>query len=717
MLKLLVLATSIFTITPTVTSGVYYATVETTNDYAISREVLREDILAHRVYGGQVNYSEYDGQTFYSDEALNEYLLKNNKVTSVLTASNPNKIIKNYEHMTLDPKKIYDTDLNNFQQLYRDAFGNVAYTRQDALNTYTNEGLVKSQYSYDGFYWFDTPEEAKINEKYKMKINKSLYYIYNNQYYNAFNDQDINALVSLMEEGYYANINQSLLEKPLIKPIVKQGNSKLIYDLLKKDLRKDFNGDYYNTVTKTETKYRLAIAPTGSHRLTVHYSDLNGKHLEGEDYYAGASPTIEFTNVGVQKSGHDLINWFKTGGTWQVKTEGGLGTGRYYLTRNFTGIYKNKNVKIGINLVPSWSAAFGKTKAPQISDFQLVDQSVGKIKLYANSKQSANQFLDVTAEKKGVFSNGNITTEDKNHFYDTWYDRYFNSVLTNFGVNNNRQVTYHDIKNGNYITNPTFNGTNGQGFIYKDKAYDVNPSKGYSQSLIQSYLNWISVKEKLLENPVTRDGQHYYQLRPDFLATAEQLDKFLYLEGNFQTKLMYSYSPDPDISDRDGRMLAVTLQEAKEKELINKNRTLRKQYLAYDVFGNKEVTTSSASAALQQLTNKIQLTSKFVHKNEIKTWDPRIKRSWDLTISDGRYVVYRINDPNQAGKFIYFASQDLALAAVKTAAKLTSAVNKLEKSVYLYSYTAQSNVVIPFVFYDNDVDSVITKIYQYEQWK
>lgn len=519
-----------------------------------------------------------------------------------------------------------------------------------------------------------------------------------------------------MEEGYYANINQSLLGKPLVKPIVEQGNIKLIYDLLKKDLRKDFNGDYYNDVAKTETRYRLAIAATGTNRITVQYSDLNGRYLTGEDYYAGTSPILEFTDVGVKKSGQDLINWFKNTGYWVPRKQGSVGLGHKYWTRQFTGIYKNQRVKMQINLVPKWSYGFGKTKAPDINSYSVVDQSVGKIKLYANPKQNDDQFLDATAEKKGVFSNGNITTEEKTHFYDTWYDRYFNSVLTNFCSNNNRQVTYQDIKKGNYLTNPTFESTNGKGFIYKDKAYDVNYNKGYSQSLIQSYLNWIPVKEKLLAKPVVHDGQYYYQLRPDFLATAEQLDKFLYLEGSFQTKLMYSYSPDPDVSDRDGRILAATLQEAKEKELINKDRTLRKQYLAYDVFGNKEVTTSSAREVIQQLTNKIQLTSKFVHKNEIKTWNLKMKRSWDLIISDGRYVVYRITDPNQAGKFIYFSSKDVALAAIKTAAKLSSAVNKLEKSVYLYSYTTQSKSVVPFVFYDNDVDSVITKIYEYEQW-
>lgn len=714
MLKVFLLSTSFLTINPMVITSIYYTVVEPTNNYIIPRDVLRQDILAKRVYGGQINYHEYDGQTFHSDEALNEYLLKNNKVTTVLTSSNPNQIIKNYEHMTLDSKKIYDVDLNNFQQLYRDAFGNVAYSRQDALNTYTNAGLVKAQYSYDGFYWFDTPEEAKINEKYKMKINKSLYYIYNNQYYNAFNDQDINTLVSLMEEGYYTNLNQSLLGKPLVNPIIHQGNSKLIYDLLKKDLQKDFNGDYYNAVTKTETKYQLALAATGTNRITAQYYDQNNKLIKAIDYNAGSSLTIELTGLNV-KSGQELIDYFKND-TWNEEWEGPPSIGRYYKTRDFTGSYKGQNVKIRLNLVPRWSYGGGKTQAPSINEYNIIDQSVGKIKLYANPQQNHAQFLDVTHEKKGVFSNSNITTTEKNQFYDIWYDHYFNSFLTNFGSNNNRQVTYHDIKNGNYITNPIFNNTKGKGFIYKDKAYDVNNSKGYSQSLIRSYLNWMPIKAKLLEKPVVRDGQQYYQLRPDFLATAEQLDKFLYLEGNFQTKLMYSYSPDPDISDRNGRMLASTLEGAKEKELINKDRTLRKQYLAYDVFGNKEVTTSSAEEAIQQLTNKIQLTSKFVHKNEIKTWNAKVKRSWDLIISDGRYVVYRIVDPNQTGKFIYFPAQDLALAAIKTTARLNYMVNKLEKSVYLYSYTTQSKELVPFVFYDNDVESVISKIYQYEQW-
>ncbi|WP_425379626.1 hypothetical protein [Spiroplasma endosymbiont of Stenodema calcarata] len=379
MLKLLVLVTSIATITPTATSSLYYATAETTNNYAISREVLRKDILANRIYGGKVNYSEYDGHTFYSEEALNEHLLKNNKVTSVVTSSNPNKIIKNYEYMTLDDKKIYDADLNNFPQLYRDAFGNVAYTQEKALQTYTNEGLVKPQYSYDGFYWFDTPEEAKINEKYKMQINKSLYYIYNNEYYNAFNTQDINALISLMDEGYYANLNQSLLGKTLLNPIVQVGDSKLIYVLLKKDFRKDFNGDYYKTITKTETKYRLAISPTGSNRLTVEYYDYKtGRRLNNKDYYAGDSTTIELKGNNFS-GGNALIRFFKNN-AWNRRAEGSLSiSGRYYRTREFRGVYKNQDAIILINLVPKWSYAFGKSDPQVLMIMGLLMNQWGKL--------------------------------------------------------------------------------------------------------------------------------------------------------------------------------------------------------------------------------------------------------------------------------------------------------------------------------------------------
>ncbi|WP_283272611.1 hypothetical protein [Spiroplasma sp. SV19] len=676
MLKLMLIASSIISVSPSITSVTYYSTVGTTNERKINEQVLADDILANRIFNGQVSYSEYDGKTFYSDEALNEYLLQNNKVTSLITSSNPNKIIKNYEHMTLDDTKIYDANLDNFKQLYRDAFGNIAYTRQAALDTYTNAGLVKPQYSYDGFYWFDSPEEAKINEKYNMKINKSIYYMFKNQYYNAFNDKDINALVSLMDEGYYANINQSLTNKPLVKPIIEKGDSKLIYDLLKKDLKKDFNGDYYDSVTKTETKYKLSIAGTGSNRVTVQYYDKNGKFLNGTDYDNGKSITVELRNINA-KSGADFINKFKNV-SWNTGSEGSWSIGRFYKTHDFDGIQDGQEVKIRINLVPKWSYAGGKTKAPDLDSYNFVDQSVGKIKLYSNENKHDDQFIDVTAEKKGVFSSANITTEEKTKFFSEWYDQYYNSVLTNFGPDNNRQVTYDDIKKGNYIKNTTFDGQGTKGFIYKDKAYDVNYNKGYSQSLIESYLNWVPIKEKLLAKPVQYEGKTFYELRPDFLATKEQLDKFLYLEGNFQTKIMYSYGPEQDVSDRDGRMLAQTLQEAKEKELINDNKTLRKQYMAYDVFGNQELATSSAQDAIAQLTNKIQLTSKFIHKNEINSWNPNLKRSWDLTISDGRYNVYRIDDVNNPGKFIYFPSQDLALKAVKTNAKLSSSVNTLE---------------------------------------
>lgn len=70
-----------------------------------------------------------------------------------------------------------------------------------------------------------------------MKINKSLYYVFNNQYYNAFNDKDINNLLSNMDNGYHVNINKNLNGNNRTNPIRRNGNGKIIYDLLKNDLR------------------------------------------------------------------------------------------------------------------------------------------------------------------------------------------------------------------------------------------------------------------------------------------------------------------------------------------------------------------------------------------------------------------------------------------------------------------------------------------------
>lgn len=363
----------------------------------------------------------------------------------------------------------------------------------------------------------------------------------------------------------------------------------------------------------------MAIALSKDKWITIYYGDVTE-----EDFEDGKSLHIELAR-GNFKSGREVINYVNNG--WGEDCEYWTLGGRCNKIKYIDIIRNNKVSRATIKLRVS-KQKFGVKPAPSIGDFTFKDESEGFINVYSSKEKKDSQFLGATVKKQGVFSSFNITTEDKESFYKEWYNKYYNEILTDFGSNNNKSVNYDDIKNGNHIENFNFDGNTGSGFIYKDKAYDVNERKGYSESLIQTYRNWLVKKEKILsEELIIKEGVKYYKLREDFLATKEQLDKFLYLQGTFNSKIMYSYSEEADASDPDGKYLAQTLQESKEKQLINNNKTLYKQYNAYDVFGNKVVSSDIEKDAVFQLQNHIQLTSKYVHKMEIDTWNRNVKRS------------------------------------------------------------------------------------------
>lgn len=299
---------------------------------------LYKDITNNRIYLGENKINKFDNKTFYSTQDLNEYILKNNFVEMELTSSNPLKIIKNYEHMILDDNKIYDIDINNFKRIYRDAFGNIAMTKEQALNTYANLGNVKPKYSYDGELWFDTPDEAKINEKYNLKINKSLYYIYNNQYYNAFNPVDINALVSKFTPGYFLNKSSAFNDKDDMVNLF--GTSSEIFEKLKRNSAKDFYSTYYKKVLDLNSKYALSISPKKNYRMTV--------QCDGGSVDYDSNDKVLLRMMGNKK--HISWNSFKSDfqNGWHEEYEGI----RPVLTKTFDFNYKNKDCKQGkINLL------------------------------------------------------------------------------------------------------------------------------------------------------------------------------------------------------------------------------------------------------------------------------------------------------------------------------------------------------------------------------
>ncbi|AXK50930.1 hypothetical protein [Spiroplasma alleghenense] len=146
---------------------------------------------------------EFQGQEFSGREELDNYIYNNDLIQEQTTSSNLNKIIKDHQNNILDKDKMYGTDFEDFQLIYRDAFGNAQTSREKSLNSFTNKGLVRQKYSYDYQGWYDSPTEAKDNFIYTSGLEKSLYYQVDNRYYNLFNTKDQEELKSTFLDGYY----------------------------------------------------------------------------------------------------------------------------------------------------------------------------------------------------------------------------------------------------------------------------------------------------------------------------------------------------------------------------------------------------------------------------------------------------------------------------------------------------------------------------------
>ncbi|WP_342275545.1 hypothetical protein [Spiroplasma endosymbiont of Cantharis lateralis] len=655
---------------------------------------LRKDIEENKVYLGNQIYSEYDNKIFTSQESLNEYILSNSIVESEFTSSNPSKIIKDYEHMTLDENKIYDIDMDKFAPVYRDAFGNIAKTSDAALETYTHGGLVRQKYSYDQEEWFDSPEEAKINQKNNMKINKSLYYQYNNKYYNAFNIKDINNLLKNFEEGYFVNKTTNLEGQSLLQPIVEYGNKEILYKKMKRELKENFLDSYYYDISKMEYVNSLQFTIKEKNEIRISF--------EGEKqniYYKGQQPSIIFADKYNSKT--QMIQDFKSASKWSKDSEGSLGIGREYWYRNFRLKKPNDNkiYNATIKLVPKWSKGGGFNK-PSFDNYNYEDKTISKINTYYDS--SKGQLIESLGNLNQRYSIQESTREDKTFMYDAWFEEYFQKNLTNFRGNDNKYVDYADILNENYIKNI-------DGSVYKDLMYDINYAKGTSFSLIQSYYDWLIVKNDILKNPVIVDGENKYQLKPDFYATREQLDNFLQLQGKFNTVLKYSYGSTPDLSSPDGKLLADSYEEAREKQFLQSNLSLKKRYIAYDVFGQSIESGNSEEEAIRALKSTISLQSKMTHKKEIESWN-NVKKSYDSIISDGRYLVYKLKDI-KTNSYIYYASQEMALKAALSNARVNGDVNKTSIDKYMYTYSdSLTGEEISVIFYNNDINSAIDKI-------
>lgn len=396
-----------------------------------------------------------------------------------------------------------------------------------------------------------------------MDIHKSLYYIYENKYYNAFNPKDIYLLTNKFEDAFYTNFETNLSGEKLKQPINISGLKSItsfspFYEKVKNKIEHEFRNDYFYKISDLKVENSLELSISGSNEVRIDWLDGSSQEI----FKKGQKLVIKFKKQ--YKSEVDMINNFKDESKWEKASEGiGWGTtwGRYYWTRKFE-IYNTSSKKYQtamIKLLPKYKKAGGPSKAPSFDSYGYNDKTVSSIVTYKN--QTKKEKISEISELQFRYDLKSTTNDEiKKIFYD-WYTYYNNDILTNFSKNNKIDFNYDEIRNGKFTKNNVSN-------VYKDKMYNIESNNYYS--VIQSFFDYQIIKEEIIKNnAVEENGEIRYKMRKNFTASKEQLDNYLYLSGQFEPVLKYSYGSEEDLLNLDGTKLANSFQEAKELQWLN----------------------------------------------------------------------------------------------------------------------------------------------------
>ncbi|AOX43762.1 hypothetical protein S100390_v1c04190 [Spiroplasma sp. NBRC 100390] len=632
----------------------------------------------------------YDGQKFYSQQELDSYIMQNNKVETIQTSSNPGKIINDYQYRTLDPTKVYDIDFNNYQLIYRDAYGNATLSKDIALETYTKN--INLKYSYDAINWFDSPEEAKAGFIYKGGLHKSLYYYVNGRYYNAFNHADQKALKSVLTEGY------NLAPSDFTGQIPIYGTRDSLRNVVANNFRTTWTNvnnineplNYANFLATT-TSQTIFISPGNDNLIKVR---VNGGSQK--TYYAGE--TVEIFDPERKFTNWDFT--YRSGWKPHVQMDDWIGSvGKYYYTRTFSS--GNNTYELTYLPVKSGSAwHFNNFNWERVATSNKYDSTM---MLYDNDVRSVTKKELYRWENLpiNITRPSEIPTQYVRQAYDLWFNNFYEEKFLNLDKVDKNGVPYNEYG------------------VKADILYDVNGQQGYKYSLNESAKYYEeTLKPQILVGPTATnaDGEITYKLRDDFYATKSQLDDYLFLTGIVDTRLMYTYLDVQDISSQDGLALAMTEADAREKQFQYEKEILLKKYFAFDVFGNSVISAESREDAIAKLHQTITLTGKYINRKEIASWDNGVM-SYDNIIQDGVYNVYRIYSQLRADQglipYIYFDSYNSALVAIKAGINHEIKITTTTVNVYLYVYLDKNGNKHSYTYTsDEEINAIVAEIMQ-----
>ncbi|AHF57959.1 hypothetical protein [Spiroplasma eriocheiris] len=682
-----IIAAGVLTISPV---AITTSMVMTNDNKAGSpRDAMFETIKKSSKVTATTTQWTYDNHKFYSESDLNNYIYIHNKVETIQTTSNPGKIITDYQYHLLDPNQIYDTDINNYQLVYQDAFGNAALSKERALNSYTNNGLVKEKYGYDGTHWYDSPQEAKDGFIYKGGLRKSLYYYVSGRYYNVFNKQDQTDLLKVLTDGYH------LKPSDFTNGVSLYGTEQSFRNVVQDNFRnvwgapESHNKINYKNYMNFSNTHKIYLSPGGGDLMKVK-NNKTGDYME-----VGHGDSVVIDDIDDQWTIADFTESKRNWAQSKQCDDWSCSVGKYYYTKNFHSANRSYTLTyLPASSGSAWRAtnfSFGNISSSETfdADVLLYDKPLTNPSKHSIWRVHLNHQVNNYVE---------IPTEYILEAYDTWFNYFYDNDFLKLDKVASNGTRYNDYG------------------VYADTLYDVNGQHGYKYSVTDSinyYNNYL--KPQILAQPVIdKNGNKLYKLRDDFYATQQEVNDYLFLEGIVDTRLMYTFLDVQDISSQDGLSLAPTQAEAQEKLFQLQAGVLLKEFFAYDVYGNYVLSGDSGEEAIRKLQQAITLTGKYVHQKEIASWQNR-SHSYDSIISDGHYIVYRVYSSQraQAGltPYLYFDNYNYALNAIKAGINGQIMIDTTTVNIYLYIYIDKNNHQHSYSYInDEEINNIIDEI-------
>ncbi|AXK51685.1 hypothetical protein [Spiroplasma alleghenense] len=615
-----------------------------------------------KVIGTKEIYN-FNGETFNSKQELDNFIYSESLIQSYQTSSNLNEIIKDHQNGILDETKLYDTNLDNFSMVYRDAFGNAQTQRQKALDSYTNLGLVQQRYSYDHIGWYDSPTEAKDNFVFKQGLEKSNYYQVNGRFYNAFNKDDQEKMLNGFVDGYYLKPSNFVGTKRAI------GNADNIEKTIKNNFASKWGSptrvtktedicDDLNYVDFVETSTQQTFKFYKSEKIEMHH------YIEGREQKHNGQVTIKPKDR--LDGGTDF---FRNKNNYDRGLTHGSWNGKKWLYKY--GFINSDGQKEEITFNTTKDGSWGKNPTDVDLSKLIIDLTHNSaIKLYGKKidemkDSEKDAYLIRTKSNLGyeIASTKDIPTEIVLELFDYWLPVFVkNEILNTYGLPREKYNKYG---------------------VKRDYLYGPNGVKGEELSVSDSqeyYDNVLKPEIMTRYDGFDQEGNQLYKVNSQLSVTKADLDNYLYLMGEMDVRTLYTFTGEKHQSSLDGLLLSPTSAEAQEKLFQIESNVLAKKYFAFDVYGNYEVSGNDKEDAVRKLQTKIDLSSKYVHNDEIKSWKNKTV-SFDNIITDGIYTTYKvmIND-----KPMYFINQMDAYDALVSGSYGGSVVTSEVSNVYLY---------------------------------